>query len=577
MKMKKNKLPHFLKTGILFFGIALLLWNCEKEELVPIEQVQSIKKERVSKSIPFETLEDTDVYQYFNQKLLLNLKTDKQLNHFQKGDKTTVNDLTIITQKVNQVINNGVETFSMFIKYKEHQENIYYNLVLYKKEDKYRIYTLKIENSQKNHGKGASISMNSDITVQSGIIPYDGWDDVDDTSSGGDDYEWQCWSVTLQVPYACGSGGHYPNQGCTGSPTAPYWPGYNYITDSDCGYVYIGTDSNSIDNGNDSGNTGGSGNTSDTSDSIDVDAVNPNEIVPEGALESIMECLTPNQTQLDWLNNELANNSKNVVSIWNYINENSCDNDTQDVITESIEEDIINDEEFEEIFKRKKECKKIKKLLDNYPTYKQALVNLAGTANQNHENGKFIDNSNTSVQDIPQGTGGKIDINLNPSSPYVTIAHTHDALGSGIGTYSVFSFADLLVLSSLAKKGKIKTNKFVAVLITAKGTRYALTINNTTKFKNFFYNAKLDAVNGVVNMDKFFQMRDLSKEYYGKEDAVIKENNSNNNAVKIAFLKLLQNNDTGVSVFKANANFDSFDNLKLEDDNTTVTPNNCNN
>ncbi|MDC1432189.1 hypothetical protein N8201_03795 [Polaribacter sp.] len=31
MKMNKNKLANLLKTGILFFGISLLLWNCDKD------------------------------------------------------------------------------------------------------------------------------------------------------------------------------------------------------------------------------------------------------------------------------------------------------------------------------------------------------------------------------------------------------------------------------------------------------------------------------------------------------------------------------------------------------------------
>jgi len=34
MKMKKNKLAKLLKIGILFFGISLLLWNCEKDEII---------------------------------------------------------------------------------------------------------------------------------------------------------------------------------------------------------------------------------------------------------------------------------------------------------------------------------------------------------------------------------------------------------------------------------------------------------------------------------------------------------------------------------------------------------------
>ncbi len=37
MKKNKNKLTKLLKIGILFFGISLLLWNCEKEETISFE------------------------------------------------------------------------------------------------------------------------------------------------------------------------------------------------------------------------------------------------------------------------------------------------------------------------------------------------------------------------------------------------------------------------------------------------------------------------------------------------------------------------------------------------------------
>uniref|UniRef100_UPI000B0928A9 hypothetical protein n=1 Tax=Tenacibaculum ovolyticum TaxID=104270 RepID=UPI000B0928A9 len=32
MKNEKNKLTNFLKTGILLFGVSILLWNCENEQ-----------------------------------------------------------------------------------------------------------------------------------------------------------------------------------------------------------------------------------------------------------------------------------------------------------------------------------------------------------------------------------------------------------------------------------------------------------------------------------------------------------------------------------------------------------------
>jgi hypothetical protein len=43
MKKKKNKLYNFLKTGILFFGISLLLWGCEKEEFIKTESKSEFK------------------------------------------------------------------------------------------------------------------------------------------------------------------------------------------------------------------------------------------------------------------------------------------------------------------------------------------------------------------------------------------------------------------------------------------------------------------------------------------------------------------------------------------------------
>jgi hypothetical protein len=37
MKMKKNKFANFLKLGILYFGISLLLLGCQKDDYINIE------------------------------------------------------------------------------------------------------------------------------------------------------------------------------------------------------------------------------------------------------------------------------------------------------------------------------------------------------------------------------------------------------------------------------------------------------------------------------------------------------------------------------------------------------------
>ena len=43
MKSKKNKLTNLLKTGILFFGISLFLWNCENQNESIIEATISLE------------------------------------------------------------------------------------------------------------------------------------------------------------------------------------------------------------------------------------------------------------------------------------------------------------------------------------------------------------------------------------------------------------------------------------------------------------------------------------------------------------------------------------------------------
>ena len=41
--MKKNKFAKLLKIGFLFFGISLMLFNCEKETYLPIEQSENLQ------------------------------------------------------------------------------------------------------------------------------------------------------------------------------------------------------------------------------------------------------------------------------------------------------------------------------------------------------------------------------------------------------------------------------------------------------------------------------------------------------------------------------------------------------
>ncbi|WP_215731662.1 hypothetical protein, partial [Bizionia saleffrena] len=216
-------------------------------------------------------------------------------------------------------------------------------------------------------------------------------------------------------------------------------------------------------------------------------------------------------------------------------------------------------------------CDKITKLFLDYPNYKQALINLAGTVNQQVENGIYIDKASSTINTIPQGVGGIINFNNNPANAYITFAHTHDASG----TYSIFSWDDLALMARAVENGKIKTNKFVAFLITAKGTRYALTIEDASKLTNFLYQPS-GSQGTQVDVPKMLKVSSVFDKFYGDNAAVIKNTNTDNDKVQKAFLQMLRDNDAGVEIFEVDATFDNFTKLKLETNNTDVTPINCN-
>jgi|TARA_B110000238_G_scaffold178469_1_gene201018 hypothetical protein len=59
MRSKKNKLTNLLKTGILFFTITLLFWNCNDESInefnenVAVEQVSNFQPIEIDEAKSF--------------------------------------------------------------------------------------------------------------------------------------------------------------------------------------------------------------------------------------------------------------------------------------------------------------------------------------------------------------------------------------------------------------------------------------------------------------------------------------------------------------------------------------------
>ena len=227
-------------------------------------------------------------------------------------------------------------------------------------------------------------------------------------------------------------------------------------------------------------------------------------------------------------------------------------------------------------------CKTISKQMAKFPGLKQSLIDLAATTSDSHENGIFIDKSATAetpdpVQTVPVGSGGTIDINLNPPSKYTMIAHTHDISGTdGTGTFSIFSSDDMATISNLIQLGKIDTGDFVFYVFTADGTRYAITINCTSCLEAFCYpcNENL-AIGTVLDMPRVLQINALIDQTYNKADGIHSQSDPVNDKKK--FLEFIKEANLGISLFEVDETLTAFEKLELDPKTKNVIKKPCSN
>lgn len=230
----------------------------------------------------------------------------------------------------------------------------------------------------------------------------------------------------------------------------------------------------------------------------------------------------------------------------------------------------------------KKECTKIAKVLNDNPEFKQKLLDLAAEApTATNEKAIVLHKDGTDAEYT--GQSGMVEIPPDPSSKYTAMAHNHD----GQNTYSVFSSGDfgLIGLVDVAYN-KLDIDKFVSFLVTAKGTRYAFTINNKAKFRSFYEYIKmkrsdtpLSEYNTYVQMLKKIQT--VLDKYYDEREShpvhpLIKETSTNTTMDLLLFVKFLEEADMGISIFEVDENFENFKEVKKNpNDPTQVSKSNC--
>lgn len=230
----------------------------------------------------------------------------------------------------------------------------------------------------------------------------------------------------------------------------------------------------------------------------------------------------------------------------------------------------------------KKECAKIAKVLNDFPDFKQKLLDLASEA-PTATNEKVIVLHKDGTDAEYTGQSGIVPTPPNPSSKYTAMAHNHD----GQNTYSVFSSGDFGFIGLVdVAYDKLDIDKFVSFLVTAKGTRYAFTINSKAKFRSFYEFVKwkrsdtpFPQVNQYLQMMK--QRQEVLDKYFEFDKPhvtypLIKETSTNTSMDLLLFVKFLEEADMGISVFEVDENFENFKEVKKNpNDPTQVTKSNC--
>jgi hypothetical protein len=139
MKMNKKKSPNFLKTGILFFGISLLLFNCEKNENSHEHQEHQIAQ---IDHLDIEELPEIESALFGLNKV----GTSKKNNTQSRSMQTNFGSLKL-TNILEYANNDGKLTYSFSIdkEFSENQPYTFENLHLIKLEEGYLGYIIKWE------------------------------------------------------------------------------------------------------------------------------------------------------------------------------------------------------------------------------------------------------------------------------------------------------------------------------------------------------------------------------------------------------------------------------------------------
>ncbi|GGE44154.1 hypothetical protein [Psychroflexus planctonicus] len=197
--------------------------------------------------------------------------------------------------------------------------------------------------------------------------------------------------------------------------------------------------------------------------------------------------------------------------------------------------------------------------MENDNELKEKLVEMQNNTSLDRETGYLINHDGVAFDSI-EGEPNADEINFSVNGSIDGFMHTH-VLPNGS---SIFSPDDILALFQLYNDGHINnTSTFIMMVVTAHGTSYTLMINDPVTFAQFGQSTLLNAYNDFdLQIGAQYY---LLNEVYGIDSITARE---------LSVLQAIEN--SGLSLFKGNENFDDWKEIKRNKANTETVEVDCN-
>ncbi|WP_298883026.1 hypothetical protein [uncultured Polaribacter sp.] len=304
----KKKLTNLLKIGTLFFGVSLILWNCEKnsETIEPVQEtIDFTLKPKIENFSLSQLNQDKD---FNNLKDNFNILQTKYLSKSNKNSSARLVDtlgITIDANSIKRISYDNYVSYTMLMIEPENTSSNFSNLVIQEYNGVKRIFTVRYLPSQNKSkkssysSKSSTESFNGDIQMSSGITTTELWGDDDGGGGGGsgtsncEEYETVCNTVNVWSSVCGCPDTHAPGVFCTCKKPRIDW----VQTIEECEDICIWDNYNDQTGDNNNNSTGGGGNTGNNNNSnptnVATTPVNPNGITPNEYINNTLSLKSP--------------------------------------------------------------------------------------------------------------------------------------------------------------------------------------------------------------------------------------------------------------------------------------------